>query len=202
METFIATLRDIGFELISGFLSAVFGLIISVVQIKKYKYSKNQSKENDLKYRTEDYQSAKGFVKDRQSFKSRVPVYELDPKTNNLIVVGEKDLQEFIQSSADCALSKILEKYGTVPPIVFPQGSSESSEVFDASDIRDDFEVMSDISDTLDDMRERYSMPNASPDELFRHVAKLNNDNNLRISELKARELALEQLKKEVKDEV
>lgn len=192
METFIATLRDIGFELISGFLSAVFGLIISVVQIKKYKYSKNQSKENDLKYRTEDYQSAKGFVKDRQSFKSRVPVYELDSKTNTLVVVGEKDLQEFIQSSADCALSKILEKYGTVPPVVLPQGSAESSEVFDASDIRDDFEVMCDFADVLADIRERYAMPNATPEQLLDHINMLNDKNNLHIAELKLRERSSE----------
>lgn len=154
-------------------LAVVFSLVVMIVQVKKYKYLINQQSEVNLKYRSEDYMLNKGFRRSRQSFSKIVPVYDLDEKTNSLVVVGTKDLQELVQSSRDCGLDVVLEKYGALPPVTPPKVSEVTSEPFDFTDVRDDFEVLSDFNEEVEAMRERYNMPLASSDELFKHITGL-----------------------------
>lgn len=154
-------------------LAVIFSLVVMIVQVKKYKFQTNQAKECIMKYRLEDYQSAKGFKPDGQSFTKVVPAYDLDEKTNSLVVVSTKDLQALVQSSADCAIDKVFEKYGVLPPQTLPEVKNSSDVPFDATDIRDDFEYLSDVMSDFDDLRSRYSMPDASPDELLKHVTSL-----------------------------
>lgn len=162
-------------------LAVIFSLVVMIVQVKKYKLQTNQAKEDIMKYRSEDYQKAKGFTPVSQSFKRVVPVYELNDKTNSLVVVDTKDLQEIVQSSRDCGIDVIFEKYGVLPTSPLPDVSKKSEEVFDASDIRDDFEYLSDVMSEFDSLRERYNMPNASPQELVKHISKLKSDLDVNI---------------------
>lgn len=46
-----------------------------------------------------------------QSFKETIPDYELDPTLGVLVQVGEINIYEKIQSNANCALDKILDKF-------------------------------------------------------------------------------------------
>lgn len=158
-------------QIICTFLSAVFGLIIMVVQIRKYFLYKNQSKDGEvLKYRDESYRTSKTYVSNAQTFKRIVPTYELDDKTNSLVVVSTKDLQELVQSSRDCGLDVVLEKYGVLPTSVPPAVSSKTDVPFDASDVRDDFEYLSETMSEFEELRIRYSMPDATPEQLLTHV--------------------------------
>lgn len=136
-----------------------------------------------MKYRTENYQSAKGFCPYAQSFKKIVPVYELDEKTNTLVVVGSKDLQELINSSRDCGLDVILEKYGALPPQLLPEVKEKTSEPFDATDLRDDLCILADFAEDIEDMRIRYGMPMASFDELQKHISALKCDVDKKIQD-------------------
>lgn len=183
IKDLIVWLSENGFEFVASLLSIVFGLVIMIVQLKKYKLNSNQAKENNLKYRTENYQQKKGFEPTAQTFERVVKVYELDDKTNSLVVVGTKDLQELVQSSRDCGLDIILEKYGALPPQMLPEVSSKTDVPYDATDLRDDFEMLSDYHNGVEDMRSRYSMPDASPEELFAHISKLRSDNDKKIQE-------------------
>lgn len=154
-------------------LAVVFSLVVMIVQVKKYKLQTNQAKEDILKYRKENYQSAKGFKPVSQTFKSVVPVYQLDEKSNSLVVVDTKDLQALIQSSRDCGLDIVLEKYGVLPPQMLPDVKAKSDTPFDATDVRDDFEYLSDYFSDVEELRKRYNMPDASPDELFKFISSL-----------------------------
>lgn len=181
-EQLISFLNTSGLNVAATLLSVIFGLVIMVVQLKKYKIQSNQAKEQkDMKYRTESYQSAKGFEPYKQTFKRVVPVYELDESSKNLVVVGTKDLQELIQSSRDCGLDVVLEKYGALPPQMLPEVSSVSSEPYDATDIRDDLCILADFAEDIENMRVRYNMPMASFDELQKHIAKLKLDTDKKI---------------------
>lgn len=46
-----------------------------------------------------------------QTFKECIPDYELDPSLGILVQVGEINIYEKIQSNANCALDKILDKF-------------------------------------------------------------------------------------------
>lgn len=127
-----------------------------------------------MKYRTDCYLTEKGAPKYAQSFKRVVPVYDLDEKNNSLVVVGTKDLQELINSYRDCGLDVILEKYGVLPETLLPKTPRDvSSDVFDASDLRDDLELLCDYSSSLDELRNTYGMPFASAEDLIKHIQGL-----------------------------
>lgn len=191
-ETFLSWLSSNGFSIAATILSVIFGLVIMIIQIKKYKFNSNQAKEDNLKYRLEDYMSKKGFVRTGQTFDGHANDYELDPRTGSLVVVGVQDLQELVQSSADCALDKVLEKYGVLPDMLVSNGSAgynaavnRSGFDFDMSDMRDDLEYLMDEDVVLDGMRERYGMPGASSSELFDFVSAQLAANSTRLDVLK-----------------
>lgn len=178
MEQIISLMEELDVFLpsvVSSVLSCLFGLVIMIIQIKKYRLQSLNKKEGDnMKYRTDCYLTEKGAPKYAQSFKRVVPVYDLDEKNNSLVVVGTKDLQELINSYRDCGLDVILEKYGVLPETLLPKTPRDvSSDVFDASDLRDDLEVLCDYSAELDFLRERYQMPLASVDDLLKHIQTL-----------------------------
>lgn len=196
-QLFLDWLTSNGLTTAATFLSVIFGLVIMIVQVKKYKLNSNQAKESNLKYRTENYQSVKGFEPVSQTFKRVVPVYELDEKTNELVVVGTKDLQELVQSSRDCGLDVVLEKYGVLPPQMLPEVSSTTSEPYDATDIREDLEILADYHNEIEAMRQRYNIPDASEADVLKHISSLKADVDKKIQE----EL-LKQSKEVKKDEV
>lgn len=129
-------------------------LIAFLQAIKYYKYSKEVS----MKYKTES------SVKPTQgeTFKSVVPEYQLDEKKNVLIVTGTIDLQELIQSSADCALKAILDKFGGIVPEAFQTPTppiKEDSDKVNVFQIKSDIEQLNDVLDFQEDLRERYKFP-------------------------------------------
>lgn len=191
---FLDYLSTSGLDFAATLLSIIFGFLLIIIQFKKYfmykKEVKNSKEILSMKYRNEDYQKVKGYVPPAQSFKKVVPVYELDETTNELVVVGTKDLQELIQSSRDCGLDVVLERYGVLPEMMvaggfdaYKQACSSKNVDFDMSDVRDDLAIFSDFSSEVEEMRKRYHMPNASFDEIREYILKLQTENNQRIQE-------------------
>lgn len=186
-QVYLVWLSEHGFDIAVSLLSVIFGLVIMIVQLKKFKINSDQVKESKLKYRTEHTK----YISPTQSFKKVVPVYDLDERTNSLVVVGTKDLQELVQSSRDCGLDVVLEKFGTVPLPASPAVSGKSDEPYDCTDLREDLLVLADLQNDVELLRERYSMPDASPQELFKHISALKADTDKRIQK---------QLEKQVKE--
>lgn len=186
-EEIIALLEDSGFSLLASILTVIFSLVLVIVQVKKFRLYKNETKENSVNYRRENYMFEGGTVRhQRQSFDRVVPVYELDSKTNELVVVGKRDLQELVQSSRDCGIDVILEKYGVLPTPDLSK-TTFTDEVFDASDVREDLEILSDFENELDEMRIRYGMPMATLSELQSHVATLKSKHDDKLKDLLGR---------------
>lgn len=160
-------------------LSAVFGCVTMVVQLKKFKYSKTQSKEFNLKYRSPGYQTAKSFVKDSQSFDTVIKTYKLNKSTGELVESDSLDLQKLINSHRESTLQEVLSRLDPVP-----------SQLDSALDVRDDLQDKLDMLRSFDDDRlalcEQYGLdPSTSYEALISHLqiesAKLDG----RISELK-----------------
>lgn len=183
IQVYLMWLSENGFDIAVSLLSVIFGLVIMIVQLKKFKINSDQAKENKLKYRTENYEQAKNYVSPAQVFKKIVPVYELDERNNSLVVVGTKDLQELVQSSRDCGLDVILEKFGAIPVPASPAVSGKSDEPYDCTDLREDLLILADLQNDVETLRERYSMPDASPQELFKHISALKSKTDKHIQE-------------------
>lgn len=181
-------------SIICTLLMTIFSFVVMVIQLKKYKLYRNETKETDLKYRKADYQSKKGFEPFKQHFKRVVPVYELNSDGDDLVVVGTKDLQELVQSSRECGLDIVFEKYGAIPTSVPPEVKSKTDEPFDATDIRDDFEFLSDMYNDIEELRVRYSLPDASPDELFKHINGLKSKLDKDIQDTLAKQVKKEEV--------
>ena len=134
--------------------------IIAIIQIVKYGKVNKQTeillKECDnVKYKLESSEkTSKG-----QFFHSVVPEYQLDEKTNTLVTIGTKDLQELVQSSADCALKKILDKFGCIPEGFVPQQPvvSEESDKVSVVQLKEDLDYYNDILAFQEELRDRYN---------------------------------------------
>lgn len=197
ISLYLEWLSSNGFRGVATLLSLIFGLVIMIVQLLKYKFNCNQAKESSMKYRTENYQSAKGYVSPSQTFKRIVPVYELDDTTNELVVVGTKDLQALIQSSRDCGLDVVLEKYGVLPVPSQPFISEKSDEVFDATDLREDLIILSEYQDAVEDLRVRYNKPDSSPTELFKFISDLKAQTDKTIQSSLEKQISISEVKKD-----
>lgn len=106
-----------------------------------------------------------------QSFSYTEPEYKLDNKLNKLVVVGTRDLASELNSSLDCALDKIIAKYGFIPspsPSQVIEGIG-NVEVFD-----DNLEELQNIVDTAEEYRDKYGF---SDDVSIEGIYRLISDN-------------------------
>lgn len=157
--------------------------VIAIVQLVKYgKVSKGVIE--DLKYRVEDYRSKlDDGEKSGQVFHNVVPEYAYDENKQELYQIGVKDLQAIIQSSADCALDKVLERFGCLPPELQPV-ATQSDDV-NIVDLRDDLSAMNDFIDDMEDIRSRYNFgSDLSYKDMFSKLEqmKIDFDENLKKS--------------------
>lgn len=125
-----------GFEVAAQLLSFIFGLVIMIVQLKKYYIQKNQSKEEKLKYRTANYRETQASP--AQKFDTEVDQYRLNKSTNELEKLPDKlDIQQVVQSAESQSLANMLQHLEPV---------SSDEDIF--------WDVHNDLLDQLDMMRE------------------------------------------------
>lgn len=135
-QVFIDWLNANGFDTIASILSIIFGLVIMIIQIKKYKFNSNQAKEDELKYRQANYREQ--AESPAQTFDTEVEQYRLNKSTNELEVLPDKlDIQQVVQSAEAQSLSNMLQHLE--PPF---------------TDLEQTVDVHNDLLDKLDYMRE------------------------------------------------
>lgn len=153
-----------------------------------------------LKYRSENYrieELEKGKSSSAQSISSIVPEYEFSEKENTVVQVGEKDMQEYIQSFEDCALDRVLDKFlsGQLP---LPSHLAAAP-----TDVVADYDISSDyileygkLIDEANNLREKYKLSDdLDVKSVFEEVEKICLENQKSISDFK------DKFKKELKNE-
>ena len=153
-----------------------------------------------LKYRSENYrikELEKGESLSAQSISSIVPEYEFSEKENTVVQVGEKDMQEYIQSFEDCALDRVLDKFlsGQLP---LPSHLTAAP-----TDVVADYDISSDyileygkLIDEANNLREKYKLSDdLDVKSVFEEVEKICLENQKSISDFK------DKFKKELKNE-
>lgn len=153
-----------------------------------------------LKYRSENYrieELEKGESSSAQSISSIVPEYEFSEKENTVVQVGEKDMQEYIQSFEDCALDRVLDKFlsGQIP---LPSHLTATP-----TDVVADYDISSDyileygkLIDEANNLREKYKLSDdLDVKSVFEEVEKICLENQKSISGFK------DKFKKELKNE-
>lgn len=153
-----------------------------------------------LKYRSENYRMKeleKGRSSSAQSISSIVPEYEFSEKENTVVQVGEKDMQEYIQSFEDCALDKVLDKFlsGQIP-LPTHVGATPTDVVADY-DISSDYILeYGKLIDEANNLREKYKLSDdLDVKSVFEEVEKICLENQKSISDFK------DKFKKELKNE-
>lgn len=170
-------------------LVLVFLFILSVVQIKKYgKVSKGVSEtmaNESKKIRTRLANYRLGISeedKGGQSFNRIVPEYAYDEDTQELYVVGSKDLQAIVQSSVDCALDRILEKFGALPPEMQP-APVQSDEV-NIVELNDDLVSAGEMFDQFEEIRQKYGFDDTlSYQDMFSKLDQMKADYDTQLKE-------------------
>lgn len=153
-----------------------------------------------LKYRSESYrieELERGESSSAQSISSIVPEYEFSEKENTVVQVGEKDMQEYIQSFEDCALDRVLDKFlsGQIP---LPSHLTATP-----TDVVADYDISSDyileygkLIDEANNLREKYKLSDdLDVKSVFEEVEKICLNNQKSITEFK------DKFKKELKNE-
>lgn len=108
-----------------------------------------------IKYRTCEYDT-----KDiAQKFEYIINDYAYDNAKDCLVVVGTIDIQEKIQSNADCALDKILDKFILHDNIDNHVVQLVNDEAYDCSNIDFDLSELGKAYEQLDILKEKYNVP-------------------------------------------
>lgn len=106
-DVFLSWLCNNGFDIAATILSVIFGLVIMIVQIKKYRINSRQAKEDNLKYRTANYRE--NVKSPSQEFDTEISQYRLNKSSGELEELPDKlDLKQHIQSAVDQALPNML----------------------------------------------------------------------------------------------
>ncbi|WGL31365.1 hypothetical protein [Dipodfec virus UOA04_Rod_986] len=94
-----------------------------------------------------------------QTFSEIEPEYTFNEKTKALEVTGEINVQEQIQSMCECALDKVLEKYGILPEDKQMPSVPQVDGVADVDDLSTDLDDALAAWEFFDEMREKYELP-------------------------------------------
>lgn len=122
-------------------------------------------------YRTGEY--VPKYKSTIQTFSEFEPDYTYDSKNRCLQVTGERNIQEIIQSNADCALSCILDKF--LPEDIV--SATTSNVVFDDDDevVDVNYFDLATNAEILDDFRSLKERFNISPDMTYAEIKDIIN---------------------------
>ena len=141
-----------------------------------------------MKCRLPDYQE-KEAVKGT-SFSKYKDEYKWDEVDEKVIPTGQKiDLQALIESSADCALDKMLEKFNLDPTTLTARApvSTPSDEIADfTAEVKDDLEILSRYKQKIADVRTTYGIDSSVQDaEVFNELNKIQRAYSARLENIK-----------------
>lgn len=105
-----------------------------------------------------------------QTFSYIEPEYKLNVKENRLDKVGNKDIAEALNSNLDCALDKIISKYGFLPTQT-PVNLIDGVGVVDNFD--DNLQELQEICDVAEDYREKFGLAeDVSIEKIYQLIAQ------------------------------
>jgi hypothetical protein len=151
-----------------------------------------------IKYRTCEYDTKDNA----QKFEYIINDYAYDNAKDCLVVVGTIDIQEKIQSNADCALDKILDKFILHDNIDNHVVQLINDEAYDCSNIDFDLSELGKAYEELDILKEKYNVP-ANYSSVRDVVSYLNKVQSLYSEKIKNKKEVLknENAKKEIIEE-
>lgn len=134
-----------------------------------------------------------------QTFSKTKPEYALDKNTGELIQVGTIDIDAYIQSSIDCALDRILDKFGCLPEnMKVPE--STASDSINIIDTRDEFAELDAFFGDVDFLRERYELDSStSIQDVFKILNDRKDNLSKQIADYQSKLESAENVKKEDK---
>ena len=176
----------LGIALLINVLSAVLNSLKNIKNGKNIEDVKTEV--ICMKCRLPDYQE-KEAVKGT-SFSKYKDEYKWDEVDEKVIPTGQKiDLQALIESSADCALDKMLEKFNLDPTTLTARApaSTVSDEVADfTAEVKDDLEILSRYKQKVADVRTTYGIDSSVPDaEIFNELNKIQRAYSARLENIK-----------------
>lgn len=122
-----------------------------------------------------------------QTFEHTKPEYALDKNTGELIQVGTIDIDALIQSSVDCALDRILDKFGCLPESMQAPVSTPSDSI-NIIDTRDEFAELDGFFEDVSALRDRYELdPSMSIQDVFKTLDDRKNNLSKQISEYQSK---------------
>lgn len=134
-----------------------------------------------------------------QTFEHTKPEYALDKNTGELIQVGTIDIDALIQSSVDCALDRILDKFGCLPENMKAPASTPSDSV-NIIDTRDEFAELDGFFDDVSALRDRYGLDQSmSIQDVFKTLDDRKNNLSKQIADYQSKLDSAQNIKKEDK---
>lgn len=111
-------------------------------------------------------------------YPSKVDDYQWSDIDHKPVVVGKIDAQAEIQSYEDCALSKVLEKYGPEELTGILKHNTEfSTNIDDELDLESDAERIMSCVNIANELRVKYKLPNDLPmSKIFDEVRSIVNN--------------------------
>ncbi len=151
-----------------------------------------------------------------QTFTRSKKCYELDSKTGKLEQIDSIDLQEMVNSSADCELSKLYEKFTTGEVVSINKYKDllpSEKIIFDDTNDKDELNNLAELIKISDKYKKELKLSdNLSPDKVFEEVQRRSKDLNKEIKNkidimnakklLKKEQLEKKELKKIQKEKI
>ncbi|WGL31473.1 hypothetical protein [Dipodfec virus UOA04_Rod_1094] len=149
-------------------LSALLS-VINMVYTRKTGKSIDAEVSNLMKVRTPNYRQSMTVaekVADGQTFSRFVKQYKLDPRTGALIELEPLDIQQLINSSADTALDRVLNR-------LMPDESNNQPTYADLTHVTEDLDFLSECNDVAETWRERLNLsPDMSISDVFQKMSE------------------------------
>lgn len=118
-----------------------------------------------------------------QEFSDFEPEYQLNELGDELVVVGEKNIKEFIQSNAECALDRLLDKFGFNDKMLDNYNVIDSGQVVEVSH-EDDLLLIGETIEDFQYVTNKLGLPvTASLDEVLKAYNLLINNNKVKESD-------------------
>lgn len=143
-------------KIIAEFVVLVLLFFFRGKSLSKADKSKLFEELEDMKYRLQSYQEKTPV--EAQSFSNQKTEYVFNPADYTLVPAEEPvDLQELVNSSADCSLDRILERFGLQEAMRL--GSEANERVALLSEKRDDLADLAEVMFELENARDSFGLP-------------------------------------------
>lgn len=143
-------------KIVAEFIVVILLFVFRGKSLSKADKTKLFEELDDMKYRLQSYQEKTSVAP--QSFSNQKTEYVYNPADNTLVPAEEPvDLQQLVNSSADCSLDRILERFGVQEAMRL--GSEANERIALLSEQREDLADLAEVMYELENARESFGLP-------------------------------------------